>query len=96
MTYPSDPSADIWDVYRGSLPLVDADLNGLADNYGSPFSCGSTSPLTADPAVPAAGSGFFYLVAGKNLMGEGTLGFARTPGGATPERPKTALTATCP
>jgi carboxypeptidase family protein/matrixin len=96
MAFPSVPSASTWNVYRANLPLVDANLNGLADSYGSPFACGRTSPLFADPEIPPVGGGFAYLVAGKNLIGEGTLGFALTSTGATPERPKSALTATCP
>jgi len=96
MAVPADPAANTWNVYRVSLPLVDANLNGLADSYGSPFACDRTSPLFADPEVPAIGGGFAYLVAGKNLVGEGTLGFALTSSAATPERPKAALTATCP
>jgi hypothetical protein len=96
MAVPADPAANTWNVYRVSLPLVDANLNGLADSYGSPFACDRTSPLFADPEIPAIGGGFAYLVAGKNLVGEGTLGFALTSSSTTPERPKSALTATCP
>ncbi len=96
MAFPPVPGADTWNVYRVNLPLVDANLNGIADSYGSPFACGRTSPLFADPEIPPVGGGFAYLVAGKNLIGEGTLGFALTSLGATPERPKSALTATCP
>ena len=96
MALPFVPSASTWNVYRANLPLVDANLNGLADSYGSPFACGRTSPLFADPEIPPVGGGFAYLVAGKNLIGEGTLGFALTSAGAAPERPKSALTATCP
>jgi len=96
MAFPPVPGADTWNVYRVNLPLVDANLNGLADSYGSPFACGRTSPLFADPEIPPVGGGFAYLVAGKNLVGEGTLGFALTSSSTTPERPKSALTATCP
>jgi hypothetical protein len=96
MALPFVPSASTWNVYRANLPLVDANLNGLADSYGSPFACGRTSPVFADPEIPPVGGGFAYLVAGKNLIGEGTLGFALTITGATPERPKSALTSTCP
>jgi carboxypeptidase family protein/matrixin len=96
MAFPPDPASSSWNVYRASLPFVDANLNGLADSYGSPFACERTFPLFADPEVPPLGGGFAYLVAGKNLNGEGTLGLARTPAGANPERPKSALTASCP
>jgi len=93
---PAVPQEDTWNMYRGSLPMVDANANGLADSYGSPFACGGTSPLAADPGVPAIGGGFFYLVAEKNLVGEGTLGFALTTTGSSVERPKAALTSVCP
>ncbi|MCI0659143.1 MAG: pre-peptidase C-terminal domain-containing protein, partial [Acidobacteria bacterium] len=96
MAFPFVPGAGTWNVYRASLPLVDANLNGLADSYGSPFACNRTSPLFADPEVPPVGGGFAYLVSAKNLVGEGTLGFALTSTGAAPERPKASLTATCP
>jgi hypothetical protein len=95
LAWTADPSASSYNLYRGSLPLVDGNLDGLADSYGSPFACGLTAPLAADPAVPALGSGFYYLVTGRNAVGEGSLGFART-GAASPERPKTSLTSTCP
>ena len=95
MAFPPVPAAGAWNVYRASLPLVDGNLNGLADSYGSPFACARSSPLFADPEVPPIGGGFAYLVAGRNTLGEGTLGFART-GSTLLERPKSALTATCP
>jgi matrixin len=96
LTWAADPASSTYNLYRGALPLVDSDLNGLADSYGSPLACDLTAPLAADPAVPALGSGFTYLVTGRNAIGEGSLGFALTPAGATPERPKSALNATCP
>ena len=97
MIWTGNPAADFYNVYRGNLSgLVDLDHNGTADNYGSPFACGITSPLVADPALPVLGDGFFYLVAGVNRNGEGTLGFTRTNAGPGPERPKSALTGLCP
>ena len=95
-TLPLTPEPGSWNVYRGSFPLLDGNANGLADSYGSPFACARTSPLVADPAIPAVGGGFYYLIAGKNQIGEGTLGFARNNAGGTLERPKSALTGTCP
>jgi hypothetical protein len=95
LAWTADPSASSYNLYRGSLPLVDGNLDGLADSYGSPLACGLTFPLAADPAVPALGGGFFYLVTGRNTIGEGSLGFAFT-GAVSPERPKTSLTSTCP
>lgn len=96
MSWAADPSVSLYNVYRGALPLADLDLNGVADSYGSPFACGLTAPLCADPEVPALGGGFSYLVTGRNSIGEGTLGFTRNNAGGGVERPKSALTATCP
>jgi len=96
LMWAADPASSTYNLYRGDLPLVDSNLDGLADSYGSPLACGLTAPLAADPAVPALGSGFTYLVTGRNALGEGSLGFALTATAATPERPKTSLTATCP
>ena len=96
MSWAADPSVSFYNVYRGALPLADLDLNGVADSYGSPFACGLTAPLCADPEVPALGGGFSYLVTGRNSNGEGTLGFTRNNAGGGVERPKSALTATCP
>jgi len=95
LVWTADPSASTYNLYRGNLPLVDGNLDGLADSYGSPLACGLTAPLAADPAVPALGSGFTYLITGRNAIGEGSLGFAFT-GAASPARPKTSLTSTCP
>jgi hypothetical protein len=96
LSWPADPAVSFYNVYRAALPLADLDLNGVADSYGSPFACGLTAPLCADPEVPAAGGGFAYLVTGRNLNGEGTLGLTRNNAGGGTERPKSALTATCP
>ena len=93
---PATGGVGTWNVYRGSLPLVDGNADGLADNYGSSFACARTSPLAADPAVPAIGSGFFYLVAERNSFGQGSLGQARTSGGGLLQRPAAALTPACP
>ena len=93
---PATGGIGTWNVYRGNLPLVDGNLDGLADNYGASFACVRTSPLAADPAVPAAGGGFYYLVAERNSLGQGSLGQARTSGGALLERPAGALTPACP
>jgi len=97
MVWAGDPSAGSYNVYRGNLSgLVDLDHNGTADNFGSAIACRITSPLVADPGAPVVGNGFFYLVAGVNANGEGTLGFTRTNAGPGPERPKSALTGPCP
>ena len=93
---PAAGGVGTWNVYRGSLPLVDGNADGLADNYGASFACVRTSPLAADPAIPAVGGGFFYLVAERNSFGQGSLGQARTSGGGLLQRPASALTPACP
>ncbi len=93
---PATGGIGTWNVYRGNLPLVDGNADHLADNYGASFACARTSPLAADPAVPAAGAGFFYLVAERNSLGQGSLGQARTSGGGLLNRPASALTPACP
>jgi len=55
---------------------VDADGNGVADAYGGLLACGITEPVAVDSAVPAVGSGYFYLVAAFNSIGKGSLGHA--------------------
>jgi hypothetical protein len=96
MGWAEDPFTEGWNVYSGPLSLlVDTDANGVSESYGSPFACGLTSPLAADPSVPSLGAGVFYLVAAFNSNGEGTLGFTRSNSGPGPERPKTALTSLC-
>jgi Matrixin len=81
-----DPLSLAWDaradavtynLYRGGLQtLLDTDGNGVADGYGVCLAGGLASPATSDPSLPAAGSGFFYLVSGRNAGGEGPLGNA--------------------
>ena len=81
------PGALTYNVYRGDLgSLVDANADGAADGYGTCLDHGLVSPADSDGAAPAAGGGFFYLVTGRNGVGEGTLG--RASNGAA--RPNTS------
>jgi len=66
-----------YDLYRGALPgLADSNGNGLADGYGGLLACGIAEPVAVDSAVPAVGTGYFYLVAAFNSIGKGSLGHA--------------------
>ena len=76
----TDPTTLVWDprlqaatynVYRGLIST----LPGLA--YGACQQQGVVAPTTTDGALPALGTGFFYLVTMENgLAEEGTKGFA--------------------
>lgn len=67
--------ATTYNVYRGGLEtLVDLDGDGAAESYGACFDGNLASPADADASIPATGSGFFYLITGRNVAGEGTLG----------------------
>lgn len=82
-----------YDLYRGALPgLVDADGNGVADGYGGQLACGIAEPVAVDSAVPAVGSGYYYLVAAFNSTGKGSLGHASN--GLL--RPANSLSPACP
>lgn len=72
--WPGSPSVLSWNVYRGALPGI------AANNYGTCFQSGLSSPHFSDPDLPAAGAGFFYFVTGvylnptSGLPVEGSLG----------------------
>ena len=59
--------ADSFNLYRG-------DISGLP--LGDSGSCLGTIPTNAytDPDEPAYGNGWFYLVTGRNALGEGSMG----------------------
>ncbi|ANM29236.1 hypothetical protein ABI59_06005 [Acidobacteria bacterium Mor1] len=62
LTWSADPRTDTWDIVRG-------DLSSLAAGAGSDTDLGtvvcveegSVDSAASDPAIPAAGQGFFYL-----------------------------------
>jgi hypothetical protein len=77
-----------YNVYRGLLaqlhlagPVFTSNMTQLACGIASDADSDGL-PDTTDPLVPAAQAGFYYLVTGNNLQGEGPLG----PAGATPPR----------
>ncbi len=73
----ASPQGNVWDLYRGTVPA------------GTPFAYGHAClaaqgivRFTDQPDIPAEGELFYYLVAGRNGCGTGTLG-----SGAAGERP---------
>ncbi len=73
-----------YNVYRIALgTFVDSDADGAADSYGACLDSGLPSNSDSDATAPPDGSGFAYLVTGKNAAGEGTLGGASS-GAARP------------
>ncbi len=62
------PFVDSYNVYRGPIPGISA------TNYGACLLQGLPSPAFNDPAAPAAGQAFFYLVTGVHAGIEGILG----------------------
>lgn len=80
----AEPSAGDYAVYRESL----ATLSGTA--WGSCLQSGLATTTADDPADPASGAGYFYLVSARNRLGEqGSLGetsnaTVRTPASACP------------
>jgi len=69
--------ATSYGLYRGAVSgLVDADADGVADDYGACLESGITANGTSDTSAPGIGSAYFYLVTGRGPGGEGTLGAA--------------------
>jgi carboxypeptidase family protein/matrixin len=93
LAWGSVPGSLGYDLYRGALPgLMDSDGNGVADGYGGLLACGLSEPVVVDSALPAVGSGYFYLVAAFNSIGKGSLGYASN---GLP-RPAGTLNPACP
>ena len=70
LTWTPAPAAGTYSVSRGSLPI------GGAGHYGSCLVEGWASTTYADPQLPAAGGGYFYLVQGQDVFcGLGPLGY---------------------
>jgi hypothetical protein len=59
-----------YDLPRGSLDQI---AGGVAEVCVAP---GILQATTTDPALPASGEGFWYLVRGRNTCGPGTYGFS--------------------
>lgn len=81
-TWDALPGAGTYNVYRVSLgAFVDSDSDGAADSYGACLDTALTANSDTDATPPQAGSAFAYLVTGKNIVGEGTLGRASSGAG---------------
>jgi hypothetical protein len=57
-----EPSVGKYDTYRGTL--------GSFTGYGTCLHGGLAANADTDPAVPSAGTGYFYLVTAKNRIAE--------------------------
>jgi len=78
--------ASAYNVYRGPLgSFVDSDQDGAADSYGTCLDSALAFTAATDATSPGPGSGYFYLVTGRNAGGEGPLG-AASSGAARPNR----------
>ena len=76
LTWTGGTCALTFNVYRQTVSkLVDADMNGLADDYGSCFMTGLVVPESPCGSTPPVSQMNTYLVTGKNGVGEGSLGF---------------------
>lgn len=61
--------ATVYDVLRGSLNSFPV---GTADAC---FASGVTLPSASEPEIPQPGTGFYYLVRGRNALGDGIYGY---------------------
>ena len=71
LTWQAERSSTSYDVYSAALSTLPGSFGGCAQ---------SSVPGTSwpDPSIPVSGNGSFYLVTGKNRLGEeGTKGAAR-------------------
>ncbi|MFQ5876834.1 MAG: matrixin family metalloprotease [Acidobacteriota bacterium] len=83
----SPAGARTYNLYRGAVDdLADVDGDGAAEIYGGCLAGGLPEPRGADPALPASGAAFFYLVSASNEAGEGPF----APAGSGAPRPNVA------
>lgn len=86
LEWSSAPCATSYNVYRRSgQRLVDANHDGIADDYGACLFSGLATDFAVDTLTPPPGSMFTYLVTGENATGEGSLGFT-SAGAQRPNR----------
>jgi hypothetical protein len=60
----------VYDVAVGAL----SDLAGSGTGSSTSLACGLAALTTTDAAVPAAGTGVYYMVRGRNVCGIGSWG----------------------
>ncbi len=76
MTWVDEPCSVAYNTYRlTATSLVDADADGLADDYGTCFQPGLTATVMFDSSPVPSGFANFYLVTGVDSAGEGSMGF---------------------
>jgi hypothetical protein len=69
LTWTPERSIGTYDFYRNTIVSLPGD-------FGSCFAGQLTTEGITDPTIPSAGTGFFYLVAARNRLGEhGTKGY---------------------
>jgi len=85
LTWTPSPVFASYRVFRGNLAALQS------GSYGGCFWTGGAPP-GFDPGIPGLDEGWFYLVAGKNTTGQGSLG---TRSDGTP-RPAGAVNPACP
>ncbi len=77
MTWEPTACANSYNVYRkAGLGLADSDGDGVADDYGTCFRGSLIETGVDDGTRPPAGQMYIYAVSGKNLNGEGSIGYA--------------------
>jgi hypothetical protein len=77
LTWDRAREAHVYDVYRGNLPSGQA----FQYNHGC-LESGLVDRRATDASIPPAGQAFYYLVTGRNVCGNGSLG--RGAGGSRP------------
>jgi len=76
MTWDQEACSSTYNVYRKSGLLLDADHNGVAEDYGSCYQNDVLSTGVSDGTRPPTGQMLVYAVSGQNLNGEGSIGYA--------------------
>ena len=81
MTWYVSPCAVIYNVYeKAASSLLDADHNGVAEDYGTCFQTDLPVNEMADPGRPPTGQTGYDVVTGVNLHSESTMGYASIGG----------------
>jgi len=89
LQWPASPDASSWNTYRGTIPsgLMGSRTPGSVHDHAcfeAADALGDGATATTDPAIPVPGTGFYYLVSGKNACAESPLGESNAGGASTP------------
>jgi len=77
MVWWKNPCAIWYNVYKITAPrLLDADHDGVAEEYGLCSQPHLDSNQMMDQTSPPPGQTSYYVVTGGNLLGEGSMGYA--------------------